>query len=283
MKRQKIVWPILVFLVLALVVTACGQQPVSEKPKEPAKEAPKAEAPKGDGSLARVKAAGKILVGTDDTYPPFEFRDDKNQLIGFDVDLMNEIAKRLGVKAEFVPTAWDGIIPSLEAKKFDAIISGMNITEERQKAVNFSQPYVAAGQVIVVRKDNNTIKKLEDLVGKVVAVQIGTTNEEEAKKIKGIKQVKTFNTFVDAFTDVANKRSDATIADEPVGKYYLTQKPDVFKIVGDAFARAPMGIAVRKEDKELLDAINKALADMKKDGTFATISKKWFGEVMSDK
>lgn len=241
--------------------------------KEPAKEEPK-----GDGSLARVKAAGKITFGTDDTYPPFEFRNDKNELVGFDIDLATEIAKRLGVTAEFKPTAWDGIIPSLVGKQYDAIISGMNITEDRLKEVNFSDAYLAAGQVIVVKKDNTTVSGVKDLEGKRIAVQIGTTNEEAARKIKDANVV-TFNSFVDAFTDVANGRSLAVIVDEPVGRYYTTLQPDVYKVVGDAFDRAPVGIAIRKEDVELVNAVNKALADMKADGAFAAIAKKWFGDI----
>jgi polar amino acid transport system substrate-binding protein len=231
-----------------------------------------------DKSLARVKKAKQMVFGTDATYPPMEYSE-KNQVIGFDIDLANAICEILGVKAKFEVVEWGGIIPGLTAKKYDAIISSMNVTDERKKSVNFSDPYLVVGQVLVVKKGATGIAKLEDLAGKKIAVQIGTTNEDVAKGIKGVKDkdIARFNSFVDCFVELANGKVDAVIVDEPVGKYYLTLKPNVYQLAGQPFESAPMGIAIRKEDVKLLEAVNKALSDMKKSGKYNTITKKWFG------
>ncbi len=230
-----------------------------------------------ENSLTRVKKAGVLKVGSDTTYPPFEWIDTKTgKAQGFDVDLANLIAKKLGVKAEIITTAWDGIIPALKSGKFDVIISAMTITPEREKEIDFSIPYYDSGQIIAVRKDNNTIKGPNDLSGKTVGVQTGTTGEEAAKKIPGVK-IKEYPDIQYAFADLEKGRIDAVVNDFPVSAFYVKGHPDV-KLVGKLFTVEHYGIAFRKSDKALREAINKILKDIKSDGEYDQIYEKWFGK-----
>lgn len=230
-----------------------------------------------DNSLQRVLDAGKLVIGIDDAYPPMEFRDENNQLVGFDIDLAREIGKRLGVEVEWVPTEWSGVILALKAKKFDIILSAMSITEERAKQVDFSPPYLMESQVVVVSDKSKGINTAEDLVGKVVGTQLGSTSEEAARKVEGIKEIKTYNKFTEVFMDLGIGRIDAGVVDELVGRYYMTQRPGMFKVV-DYLVDEPVGIAFRQEDDALREKINEIVAEIKADGTLAEISKKWFGE-----
>lgn len=232
-----------------------------------------------NGAAPAANASAKtIRIGVDSTYPPMEFKNDQGQVVGFDVDFAKALSKKLGWNVEFVDSAWEGIIPGLQSQRFDAIISAMNVTEERSQQVDFI-PYMNLGQIIVVRPDNNTIKSTADLAGKVIGAQLGTTCEEAAKKIPGVKEVKTYN-GADAFQDLAAGRLDAIVVDNVVGQYRQTQAPGAFKTVGDVFEKAPIGIAVRKGDSDLKNALTKALADIKADGTFGTVSKTWFGTIV---
>ncbi|MFT8322545.1 MAG: ABC transporter substrate-binding protein [Bacillus sp. (in: firmicutes)] len=254
-------------LLVVLSLSACGSKNTSG-----------ANGSGNGNTLKAIKDEGKITIAVDDTYPPMEFRNDKNELVGLDIDLAKEVAKELGVKAEFIPTAWDGIIPGLDAKKYDIIMSSMNITDERKQKVNFAE-YLNFGQVVIVKTGNPLkINSKEDLKGKVAGVQLGTTSETAAKTISGIKEIKTYNGYTDAFNDMGLGRLDAIIVGEMVGRYYMKTKPDAFEIVGDSFQELPVGIAVRKTDKDLEEALNKAIKNMKDQGTIDKVKEDWFGE-----
>lgn len=242
------------------------------------KEAAKPESNAGDGSFERVKKAGKIVAGLDDAYPPMGFRNDKNELIGFDIDMAKEISKRVGVEIEWQPTVWDTVITSLKAKKFDVIISGMNITEKRLKEVNFAGPYGKAGQAIIVKADNDKVTSLKDVAKGKLGTQSGSTGYEYCKKAGFTDEdMKLYKEFPLAFNDLSIGRVDAIVIDAFAVKTYLEKRPGEFKQVGEIMGDEKVGIAVRKEDKELLDEINKAIAEMKKDGTLTNISMKWLG------
>ncbi len=281
MARQRGIWVLGVaaLVTAGLLLGGCAQRP-AEAPKAPEQKAA-TEQPKGDGSLDRVKKAGKIVFATDDTYPPMEYRDNNNKIAGFDIDLATEVAARLGVKVEFESTKWDGLIPGLTAKKYDAIISTMNDTEERRKEVNFAD-YANLDQVFVVRADGKPVTKLDQLAGLRVAVQTETTSAELAEKVKGAKVTK-FDSFNDTFVELKNKKADVIVVDEPVGKYYAKLDPRTFKVSGEAATRIPVGMALRKDDKELAEAITKAIADMKKDGKYKDLSLKWFNDDLTNK
>lgn len=266
---------VLSILLLAAFVAGCAEK---EEPKAVPEETP---APEQTPAYKLVKPS-VLTVGMDATYPPFEYiNETTEEFEGFDVDLMKEIGKRMGLEVEFVNVAWEGIIPGLVAHKYDVICSAMTITEERKKQVDFSDPYFEAWQVIVVRADNTDISKAEDLAGKVVGVQIGTTGQFVAEDLvkSGIEfEIKTYDTTPDALLDLKNGNIDAVIIDNGVAEKALKNNPDVYKIVGGKLSYEEYGIAVAKDNPELLKAINKALKEIKEDGTYDKIYKKWFGE-----
>ena len=230
-----------------------------------------------DNSLKRVKDAGKLTIGLDDSYPPMEFRNDKNKLSGFDIDLGNELAKKLGVKLNIVVTDFNGIVLALQSGKFDVILASMSITEERKKKIDFVGPYIDGGQIMITKAGNNSIKTKNDLKGKIVGVQLGSTGEQAAAKISGIKEIKKYDKITEALHEVNIGRIDAAICDAQVGQYYISKDKKDYTILKDKLTKEPIGIGINKKDKKLEEALNKALEDLKKDGTMSKISTKWFG------
>ena len=236
----------------------------------------------GIGSMAHastlddIKARGTIIIGTDATYPPMEFHDENGTIVGFDIDLGNAIAEVLGVKAKFVDTAWDGIFPALDSKKFDIIMSSTSITEERLKSKDMSDPYYKTSQCIAVKKSDDSIKGPDDLKGKVIACQIGTTGDFAASEIQGVIEVKRFDTTDKAYMEVMNGRADAVVNDFSEVSYRMKLLPDmkiaaIFKEGEDNY-----GVTMRKGDAELLAAINDALKKLKESGKYQVIHDKWF-------
>jgi polar amino acid transport system substrate-binding protein len=217
-----------------------------------------------------------LRIGTDATYPPFEtVNPNTRQPEGFDIDLITEICRLNGWQPQFIVTPFDGIIPGLTSKKYDVVISAMTITPQRTAVVDFSEPYYLAGQSIAVPPDDTTITGVEDLVGKRVGVQLGTTGELMAKKMDGL-QVYSFDNIGAAFIDMANGNLDAVLNDFPTTRAYIN-KHGTAKIVGDILSSEHYGIAVRKGDRELLAAINKALRQIKASSRYREIHLKWFG------
>lgn len=230
--------------------------------------------------LETIKSEGKIRIGTEGTYAPFTFHDEKGTLTGFDVEIANEVAKRLGVKAEFVETKWDGMFAGLDAKRFDMIANEVGIRPDRQEKYDFSNAYITSRAVLVVAKDNNSITKFEDLKGKKAAQSL-TSNYADIAKTNGADIV-TSDSFNQAIDLLLSKRADATINDSISFYDLLKQKPDAaVKIAAEQSNASSSGIMFRKENKELVDAVNKALADMKADGTYLNLSNKWFGTDVS--
>ncbi|MFZ7104746.1 MAG: transporter substrate-binding domain-containing protein [Peptococcaceae bacterium] len=278
MMKRSLVFIMVVLLGLALVVTGCAkkEEPKAEQPQEEPKQ--EAQQPEGDGSWERVQKAGKIMAGLDDAYPPMGFRDDKGELVGFDIDMAKELSKRIGVEIEWMPTEWNGVVASLISKKFDVIISGMNMFEERRKVVNFAGPYGMAAQVILVKaEDNDAIETLADLKDAAVGTQLGSTGEKQCREAGFTeKNMKLYDKFPQAFTDLDNGRIKAVVIDNfSAGEWIKTGK---YKKVGKEIGAnedSTIGIAVRKEDKELLDKLNEGIDSMKEDGTLKEISLKW--------
>ncbi len=233
-----------------------------------------------DASWDKVKAKGELVIGIDDAFPPMEFRNEKNELVGFDIDASKELARRLGIKVRHQPTAWKGVIMSLKTGKFDIIWSGMSITSEREKEIAFTKPYIMEKQVIVIKAGNKKIKGLKDLgPDTTMGVQLGSTSEEALAKLnRKFKEIKKYDTNTNAFLDLKIGRIDALAVDELVGRYYLSQKPGEFKVMSEALLSEPIGIGLRKEDAALKDKIQSTLDGMFKDGTMKKISIKWFGD-----
>jgi len=223
-----------------------------------------------------VAAGKKIIVATDATWPPMEMVDKDKKIVGFDIDFLNAVAKEAGFTVEFKNTAWDGIFAGVEAGQYDAIISSVTITEERQKKYDFSLPYIDAGQILIVPKAEKGVK-LADLKGKKVGAQIGTTGALEVKKVKDV-ELKTYDEVGLAFEDMAAGRIGGVVCDEPTAIIYALQKDeykDKFKIVGKAFTKEAYGIVVKKGNKELVDLINKGIKAVKAKKTDVAIKKKW--------
>ena len=238
----------------------------------------------GNKSSAKAKTTtkGKLVFCSDITYPPEEFYKGSKP-VGSDIEIGSEIAKRSGKTAVFDNTGFDGIIPALLSKKCDAIISGMNDTPERRKQVDFVD-YLSVGQSFMVRKGNpEHITSITSLAGKSASVETGTTNKDyldaQSKKLqsqgKKAINVTTFPKDTDAANALKTGKVDAYFGDSPVVAYYISQDPSSFAFGGNPVNPIPVGIAVRKNDKQLSSAIQTAVNKMYADGTMKRILAKW--------
>lgn len=234
------------------------------------------------GVLAQVKQRGTLRIALEGTFPPFDYQDKSGKLVGFEVDLADALAKRMGVKPEFMPTKWDGILAGLDAGRYDVIMNQVTMTPERLKKYDFSQPYTISGQQLIVRKDEQAkITKPADLAGKSVGVGLGTVYEAWLKKNVPQANVKTYDDDPTKYQDLRVGRTDAVVADRLVSGYLIKQSGGDIVAAGEPFAKENQGIAMRKGSTDLLNAVNKALDDLHRDGTFKQISEKWFGTDVS--
>ncbi|MFT5872374.1 MAG: cystine transport system substrate-binding protein [Clostridium sp.] len=230
--------------------------------------------------LSKIQSEGKIQIGTEGTYAPYTFHDKSGKLTGFDVEIAEEVSKRLGVKPEFVETKWDGMFAGLDAKRFDMVVNQVGIKPDRQEKYDFSNPYIVSKAVLIVNSDDNTIKKFADLKDKKSAQSL-TSNLAKIAETNGavLEQVDSFNQAIDL---LVSKRVDATINDSLSYLDLKKQKPNLpIKIVDEEGNAQPSAIMFNKGNKELVAAVNKALTDMNEDGTYSKISKKWFGADVS--
>lgn len=235
-----------------------------------------------DDSLQYVMDKGELIVGLDDSFPPMGYRDKDNKIVGFDVDLAKETCKRMGIKAKFQPVSWESKEQELSSKNIDCIWNGFGITPEREKVLTFTEPYMSNPQIFVVLADSG-IKTEADLKGKVVAAQSGSTAYATIDKDTNLKD--SFKEFigvednVKALMDLEVGGSDAVAMDTVVARYYMTKDPGKYSIIEDTtILDEEMGVGFRKGDNALCKKVEDTLKEMKKDGTLAKISKKWFGE-----
>ncbi|MGE6487053.1 amino acid ABC transporter substrate-binding protein [Paenisporosarcina sp. NPDC076898] len=227
--------------------------------------------------LAKVQEDGELLVGTEGTYPPFTYHDESGKLTGFDVEIAEEIASRLGVKAKFMETQWDAMFAGLDSKRFDMIANQVGIKEERLEKYDFSEPYISSAAVLVTHADNKQVKSFEDLKG-LKSGQSLTSNYAEIAKSYGAELVGV-DGFNQAIELLNSQRVDATINDKLSVLDFQKQKPDAkIQIVAEADDVAQSGMMFRKGNETLVEAVNKALNEMIEDGTYDEISEKWFGE-----
>ena len=232
-------------LLVSLVVTGCGQKTT------------------------------KVRIATDATWPPFESVNEQTKEIeGFDIDLMTAIAEKAGLEIEFMNVAWDPLLAGIAQCQYDAAISAMTITEERKKQFLFSDPYFEAGQIVTVRIDNTDIANKDALSGKVAGAQIGTTGSFEIEKIAGAT-LKTYDDIGLAFQDLMNGQIDAVVADNPLALGYVGEYPDKLKSVGGVFTEENYGIAVCKNNQELVEKINAGLKAVKDEGLIEELVEKW--------
>ncbi|ADK30981.1 amino acid ABC transporter substrate-binding protein [Brachyspira pilosicoli] len=235
-----------------------------------------------DNSLQKVKENGKLVLGLDDTLAPMGFRDDNGEIVGFDIDLAREVANRLGVELEAKPIDWSSAILSLKKGDVDVIWNGFAVNESRKQQVNFTKPYLYNRLMIAKYSDRDDINSKEELKGKIVGVQSGSSNYETLVNdpvSKEIKEIRQYDSYVNAFLDLEAKRIDAVIVDEIVARYYISKENADFTLLEDKpITSQYLSVGLRKTDTELLNAIDKALDDMRADGKAAEISTKWFGK-----
>jgi len=228
---------------------------------------------------AKEPTGGKlhIVIATDATWPPMEMVDENKEIVGFDIDLMKAAAEAGGFTVEFQNTAWDGIFAGLASGEYDAVMSSVTITEERKKTMDFSVPYINAGQILIVPQATSGVDELADLKGKSVGAQIGTTGSFEVEKISGV-ELRTYDEIGLAFEDLVNGRIDAVVADTPVAADFALMNPNYkgkLKIVGEPFTDEFYGVAVKKGNKEILDAVNKGLNAVLNTSTYDKIEDEW--------
>jgi polar amino acid transport system substrate-binding protein len=233
-----------------------------------------------DESLNYITDKGTIVLGLDASFPPMGFKDDSGNIVGFDIDLAKEVASRMGVELELQPIDWSAKELELNNKNIDLIWNGLTITPERQESMLMSEPYMENKQIVVVLKDSD-IQSLSDLEGKDVAVQDGSSAQDalaaDGDLLSKINQID-FKDNVTALLDLKNGQVDALAVDSIVADYYTSQEPDTYRILDEALAPEEYGIGFRKGEQAFADAVQKALDEMKEDGTFEKISMEWFGK-----
>ncbi|GGH51525.1 amino acid ABC transporter solute-binding protein [Comamonas phosphati] len=259
---------LLATVALTALLAACGKN-------EPASNTAAAPAP-----APAPAAAAKLVVGLDDNFPPMGFRDDKNEIVGFDIDMAKEAAKRAGVEVEFKPIDWNAKEAELLGKRVDALWNGLTILEERKEKILFTDPYMVNKQIIIV-KAGSPIKTKADMAGKIVGAQEGssavTALEKDKELSSKFKATKLFGDNIAALMDLDAGRLDTVVVDEVVGRYYVNKKPESYAVLAEDFGTEDYGVGFRKDDEATRNKINDALNAMKKDGKAAEIANKWFG------
>ncbi|MEH7387501.1 amino acid ABC transporter substrate-binding protein [Bacillus sp. JJ1521] len=233
-----------------------------------------------NSSSKNSKDEDTLVIGIDDKFAPMGFRDENNEIVGFDIDYAKAAAEKMGVEVKFQPIDWKTKESELSSGRIDLIWNGYTITEERKEKVLFTKPYLKNAQVIVTLADSN-ITNLDDLEGKVVGLQSLSSASDalESSPIKSkIKEVTEFSDNVLALNDLKVGRLDAVVIDEVVINYYLSKESGTFKVLEESLAPEEYGVGVKKGNEPLLEKLQKALDEMNEDGTAAEISKKWFGE-----
>ena len=229
---------------------------------------------------AQAVAADKLKIGTEGAYPPFNLIDASGQVGGFDVEIAQALCAKMGAECEVVTSDWDGIIPALNAKKFDFLAASMSVTEERKQAVDFTDPYYRSGLSIWVQEETDDVSSISDFEGKRVGSTLGETgNQWATEQADGRWRNQTFQGLPDMLNALTTGRIDVMVADDiPV---YVALNEDDIAIkqvdVGD-LPRFPAAIAVQKGSPQLKEALNEALAEIKADGTYQEIVVKWIGE-----
>lgn len=232
----------------------------------------------GEGAATAQK--NKIVIGLDDNFPPFGFHDESGALVGFDIDLAKEAAKRLNMDVEFKPIDWDSKETELQSKNIDAIWSGLSITPEREANILFSRPYQNGPQILLVRNDS-PIQGKADLAGKIVGTQQSSTGLEainaEPELKASFKELKEYPDNVTSFMDLEVGRIDAVVVAKTTAAYFMKKNKADFRIIDVGYPAVPIGVGLRKDDTALKEKLDKVLEEMHQDGTSTKISEKWFG------
>ena len=254
---KKIFQLFLVLILSALVLSSCSNNTNSD-------------------SWEELNERGYFILGLDDTFAPMGFKDSNGEFVGFDVELAEEVGKRIGLDVKFQPIDWSLKKTELNAKNIDVIWNGYTITESRKEKVAFSNPYLDNSQIIVTMSDSNIIKK-SDMDGKIVAVQKESSAYDAVIKdtqfVNSLgEEIIQFDTNNEAFMDLEAKRVDAIVVDEVLARYYMKLRgEEKYSVLQEDFGKEQYGIGMRKEDKILLEKINNAMEEMKNDGTYDSV------------
>ncbi len=239
------------------------------------------EEPQGDNSLNYIKDNKALVLGLDDSFPPMGFRDEDGNITGFDIDLAKEVCVRMGVELKLQPIDWDAKILDLNSRDIDVIWNGLTITSERQEKIEFSKPYIANKQIVIVQAESGIDLK-KDLDGKKVGIQLGSSADDavnsDVATLATLDEVVKYQDNVQALMDLEAGRIDAVVVDEILGRYYISKKEGVYAVATDFFAEEEYGIGIRKGELALTAEINRIMDEMVADGTAAEISTKWFAE-----
>ncbi len=240
----------------------------------------------GDGSLAAITEKGKLVLGLDDTFPPMGFRDDDNNIVGYDIDVAAEVCARLGVELVCQPIDWSAKEMELNEGNIDCIWNGMSITDERMESMSMTIPYMN-NAIVMVAKDSSGFTSIEDMAGKVIAVQSGSFAEEvletyeEYADFYASVEVAAYDEYLTALMDLQQGGVDGVLIDLVVAEYRIAGLEDESLVVIDSLEDDLFGVGFRKGDVELRDKVDELLVEMAEDGTLAKISEKWFGSDIS--
>lgn len=228
--------------------------------------------------LDKIKSRGEILIGLEGTYPPFSFQGDDGKLTGFEVDFARTLAQHMGVRAVIRPTKWDGILAALESGRIDVVINQVTISDERKKKYDFSVPYTTSGiQVLLRKKDAGSISQPEDLRGKKVGVGLGTNYETWLRENISAVDIRTYDDDPTKYQDLRAGRIDAILVDKLAALDLMKKTKGNLVLSGEPFSRQEAGVAIRKGNPQLLDAVNQGIEKMRQDGSLRRLSEQWFG------
>jgi len=273
-RLRKLFW---IAFIMVLVLAACQPATPTAAPTSAGAYPPPSQTEAVSPQATAYPAPEQITVrvATDATFPPFELVDEQTkQLTGFDVELMNAIAQKAGFRLEWTNLPFDPMLAGLSECQYDVAIAAITITDERKQSMLFSDPYINAGQIVVVRKGEVRIKSKDDLSGLTVGAQLGTTGAIEAQKIPNVN-FKPYDTYDLAFLDLANGQIDAVIADYPTALGFIGKNPEKLTTVGEVFTEESYGIAICKNRADLVDKINAALKALKDEGLIKQLEQKW--------
>lgn len=275
---KKLVSLLLVFGLLT-ILAACGSSSTPDTNKAPNEEGTGQEV-NGEKEGAATESKGKIVVGIDDKFAPMGFRDENNEIVGFDIDYATAAIELMGYEVVFQPIDWKTKESELNSGRIDLIWNGYTITDERKEKVLFTKPYLRNTQVVATLKDSE-LEKLADLEGKVIGIQALSSAVDALNANEISTKIKSLSEYADnvlALNDLKVGRTDAVVIDEVVINYYMTLEPDTFKVLEETLSPEEYGVGVKKGNEALLEELQAALDKMNEDGTAAEISKKWFGE-----
>lgn len=237
-----------------------------------------------DSSLADLKSRGTFVLGLDDSFPPLGFRDENNEIVGYDIDLAKEVASRLGVEFKAQPIDWSAKEQELDTGKIDCIWNGFTMTAERKEALSFTNAYLDNSQVVVVRADSG-LATLADMAGKTIGLQSGSSASEAVDSDpsfkSALKEIVEFKDNITALNDLEIGGVDGVVMDSVVANYSIKTTGKPFSVISEGLAPEEYGVAFRKSDVQLRDKVQSILEEMAKDGTVANISTKWFGSDIS--